>query len=123
LQDDYECPLKVISYIYVMKPDQQNMRSLIKRIVDAVNPLKIILFGSAAREQMGPDSDVDIMVVMPDGTHRLNTMGFLHRQMIGLPLAVDIIVATPSDLEKHKNTIGLVYKTILEEGREIYAAT
>jgi hypothetical protein len=33
-----------------------------------------------------------------------------------------VIVATPSDLEKHKDNIGLVYYTILREGKEVYAA-
>jgi hypothetical protein len=37
-------------------------------------------------------------------------------------LAVDIIVATPSDLERHRDNPGLIYRTILEEGREVYAA-
>ena len=56
-----------------MQPDQQALDELVTRIVEAVHPLKIILFGSAARGEMGPDSDVDVMVVMPEGTHRLDT--------------------------------------------------
>jgi hypothetical protein len=34
----------------------------------------------------------------------------------------DILVATPKDLEKHKENIGLIYRTVLQEGREVYAA-
>jgi len=104
-----------------MQPTEEAFEQLVQRIVDAVHPLRIILFGSAARGETGPDSDVDVMVVMPEGTHRLDTMGFLHTQLFGIPLAVDIIVATPSDLEKHRNTIGLIYKTILAEGVQVYA--
>lgn len=92
-----------------------------RRIVEAAHPLRIILFGSAARGDVGPDSDVDVLVVMPEGTHRLKTMQFLHTQLFGIPLAVDILVATPGDLQKHRNNIGLIYKTIIEEGRELYA--
>ncbi|MBC8230932.1 nucleotidyltransferase domain-containing protein, partial [bacterium] len=37
---------------------------------------------------------------------------------LGVPF--DILVATPEDLEKHRNNIGLIYRTVLQEGREIY---
>jgi predicted nucleotidyltransferase len=96
--------------------------ALVQRIVEAVHPLRIILFGSAARGESGPDSDVDLLVVMPDGTHRLDTMQFLHTRLFGIPLAVDILVATPEDLSRHANSIGLIYRTILDEGKELYVA-
>jgi len=40
-----------------------------QRIVETANPLKIILFGSAARGELGPNSDLDILVVIPSGIH------------------------------------------------------
>jgi len=40
----------------------------------------------------------------------------------GVKTPVDVIVATPAHLEKHKNTIGLIYRTVLREGKELYAA-
>jgi len=101
---------------------QPELERLVRRIVEAVRPLRIILFGSAARGEAGPDSDVDILVVMPERTHRLETMQFLHTQLFGIPLSVDILVATPSDLERHRNNVGLIYRVILEQGKEIYAA-
>jgi predicted nucleotidyltransferase len=94
---------------------------LVRRIVEAVHPLRIILFGSAARGETGPQSDVDLLVVMPDGTHRRHTAQYLYEQMSGIGMPVDIVVATPTDLDKHKDTIGLIYRTVLREGREIYA--
>ncbi len=87
-----------------------------------MHPLKIILFGSAAREEMHPDSDIDVLVVMPEGVHRRRTAQLLYRQIKGLGVPFDILVATPDDLEKHKDNIGLIYRAILQEGREIYAA-
>jgi len=105
-----------------MELPQEQMDKLVERIVTAVHPLRIIVFGSAARGEMGPDSDVDVLVVMPDGTHRLRTMQFLHGHFSGLPLAVDVLVATPEDLERHRDNIGLIYYTILREGTEVYAA-
>lgn len=95
---------------------------LVQRIVDAVHPLRIVLFGSAARGQMGPDSDIDVLVVMPDGTHRRQTAQCIHTQLFGVPFAVDVIVATESDLVRHKHNPGLIYSEALKEGRDLYAA-
>lgn len=103
-------------------PASEIIDALLERIVEAVHPLRIILFGSAVRAEMGPHSDIDVLVVMPEGTHRLHTAQELHRRMFGMPAAVDIVVATPADLDQHRDTIGLIYRDVLRDGREIYAA-
>lgn len=104
------------------QPESRIVDELIRRIVSAAHPLRIVLFGSAARGEMGPDSDIDVMVVMPDGTHRLNTAQYLYMQLFGFGFPVDILVTTPDVLEQHENNIGLIYRTVLAEGREVYAA-
>lgn len=105
-----------------MRPDQHQLEELVRRIVEAVHPLRIILFGSAARGEMGRDSDVDVMVVMPEGTHRRHTGQFIYTQLWGIPFAVDVIVATESDLRRYADDIGFVYHRVLREGRQLYAA-
>ena len=105
-----------------MQPDEEKLQELVKRIVEAVDPLRIILFGSAARGEMTRDSDVDVLVVMPDGTDRLGTAEQLYLRMFGLGMPVDFLVTTSSILGKHAETLGLIYRTVLREGRELYAA-
>ena len=105
-----------------MTHEQAELDKLVSRVVEAVRPLRILVFGSAARGTMGPDSDIDLLVVMPEGTHRRRTAQHLYRTVRGIGLPFDIVVATPGDLEKHKDTIGLVYRRVLQEGREVYAA-
>jgi predicted nucleotidyltransferase len=105
-----------------MQPDPRVLDRLIQTVVTSVRPLRIILFGSAARGEMGPDSDLDVLVVMPQGTHRRKTAQRLYRQMGGLGVSFDIVVATPEDLESHRSNPGLIYGTILREGVEVYAA-
>ncbi len=95
---------------------------LVQRIVAAVHPLRIILFGSSARGEEGADSDLDLLVVMPEGTHRRHTAQFLYRCTRGLGVPLDFLVATPGDLDKYRDHVGLIYQTILAEGRELYAA-
>lgn len=105
-----------------MQSEPEVIEQLIRRIIELVQPLRIILFGSAARGEMGPDSDIDVLVVMPDGVHRRRTAQLLYRQIRGLGVPFDILVATPNDLEMHKDNIGMIYQSILQEGREVYAA-
>src|SRR2546428_7345737 len=80
-----------------MQPDPKMIDELVRRIVEVAHPLRIILFGSAARGVMGPDSDIDVLVIVPEGTHRRRTAQHIYRHMIGFPLAVDVVVATEGD--------------------------
>jgi len=107
-----------------MRADLEHVDELVRFIAEAVHPLRIILFGSAARGEARPDSDIDIMVVMPEGTHRRRTAQDLHMLLYraGFPLAVDIVVAVPEDIEKYRDDIGYIYHRVLKEGRELYAA-
>jgi predicted nucleotidyltransferase len=105
-----------------MTPDSEQLQSLVQQIIEAVHPVRIVLFGSAARGEMRPDSDLDILVVMPDGTHRRQTMRTLYRTIHGVKIPFDLIVATPTDLATYRNTPGLIYHAILEEGQTLYAA-
>jgi predicted nucleotidyltransferase len=105
-----------------MQPDPKKIDELVQRIVEIAHPLRVILFGSAARGEMKPDSDIDVLVVVPEGAHRRHTAQRIHRHMIGFPLAVDIVVATESDLRTLGENFSLVYYPALREGREIYAS-
>ena len=105
-----------------MQSDLEVIEQLVQGIIELVQPLRIILFGSAARGEMGSDSDIDVLVVMPEGVHRRQTAQLLYRQIRGLGVPFDILVATPNDLERHRDNVGMIYRTILREGREVYAA-
>ncbi|HOU13825.1 MAG TPA: nucleotidyltransferase domain-containing protein [Anaerolineae bacterium] len=102
--------------------DTKVIDDLVAQIVQTVRPQKIFLFGSAARGQMGPDSDIDVMVVVPDGTHCLKMTQHLYKQLFGFGYPVDILVTTPAVLERHRHNKGLIYRNVLAEGREVYAA-
>jgi len=103
------------------KVDEKVLEQVVKRIVEAVAPEKIILFGSAARGEMGPDSDLDLLIVKSD-VHRLATAQMIEHSLTGITIPTDIVVATPKDIEVHKNTIGLIYRPVLQEGKILYAA-
>lgn len=102
--------------------DNRILNELVSGIVDAVNPKRIILFGSAARGQMGPDSDVDVLVVMPDGVHRRRTAQALYCTLSDLGVAKDVVVVTETDIKEHRENPSLVIFPALREGRELYHA-
>ena len=101
---------------------QAALDRLVGEIVEAVHPLRIILFGSAARGDAGPESDLDVLVVMPDGTHGRRTAMHIHERVEDVGLAFDVVVSTPALLERQRRDPGLIYGTILDEGRTVYAA-
>lgn len=103
-----------------MSPDRRILNRIVRRIVVAAHPLKIILFGSAARGTYTKDSDLDFLVVVPDGTRRNRVARAIYRNMIGLIQPVDIVMATESDLQNHADNFSLIYYPALREGREVY---
>jgi uncharacterized protein len=99
-----------------------SLSMLLDQVVRIAHPLRIILFGSVARGQVGPESDIDLLVVMPNGTHRRHTAQRLYASIHHVSVPFDLLVATPSDLDRHCRNVGLIYSAILEEGVEVYAA-
>jgi predicted nucleotidyltransferase len=104
-----------------MTVSEKMLQEIVRRIVAAVQPEKIILFGSVARQEMGPDSDLDLLIIKPCG-HRRRTARIIERSLIGIGIPTDIIVAKPKDIERYKDTIGLIYCPALRDGKVIYAA-
>lgn len=93
---------------------------VVRRIVDAVQPVRIVLFGSAVRGALGPHSDLDILVIMPDGTHRRRTAQCIYRSLFALGIPKDVVVVTESDVKDLGTNPSLVIRPALEEGRELY---
>jgi predicted nucleotidyltransferase len=103
--------------------DSALLDDVVRLIVDAVKPVRIILFGSAARGQMNENSDLDLLIIMPDGTHRRNTGRTVYRALAELDLSKDVIVVTEDDVRKYRDEPSLVICPALREGREIYRAS
>jgi len=93
---------------------------IVKRVVAVADPDKIILFGSAARGEMGPNSDLDLLVVKSGLIHRRRLSQAIYMNLFGVGQAVDIIVVTPDDIQRYGNTHALVLKPALHEAKVIY---
>ena len=95
------------------------LNTLVGRIVQSINPDKIILFGSRSRGQEGPHSDYDFLVLKRDINNRRALSQQLYRTLVDVPAAVDILVETPENVEKYRNTCGFVYAEAAK-GRVVY---
>jgi predicted nucleotidyltransferase len=105
-----------------MELTREQTQDLVERIVEAAHPQRIVLFGSAARGEVSQHSDIDVLVVVEEGAHRRKTAQRIYRQLLGFRLPVDVVVATASDIERYRDSPGLVYREALREGKELYAA-
>lgn len=103
-------------------PDPKLLAEVIRRIVEVAQPERIILFGSAARGEMGPDSDIDLLVVKSGVEVRRELAKRIYRRLFGLTTPVDVVVVTPEDVERHAQCVGTIIAPALAEGREVYAA-
>lgn len=104
------------------KLKEEVLRDIVQRVVRVAHPEKIILFGSAVKGEMGPNSDVDLLVVVKPGVHRRKLAGEIYKNLIGVGQAVDIIVVTAEDVERYADSPMLVIEPALREGKVVYAA-
>ena len=94
---------------------------IVRRIVEAVHPDKIILFGSHARGEAGPDSDVDLLIVAPSDEPNYERTGRLYSLLGGVGVSKDILWATPEELEYWRDARSHVFAVAQREGRVLYA--
>lgn len=100
---------------------ERAIQRMARRIVRLFQPERIILFGSHARGEAGPDSDVDLLVVMP-------VEGLKHKKQVEIRVALhdiripkDIIVTTPEDFAWRKDVVGTIEYPAVREGKILYA--
>jgi predicted nucleotidyltransferase len=103
--------------------DDPVLAELVRRLVIALRPERIYLFGSRARGEAGPDSDYDLLVLVPDDAppERQNN-DTAYRALRGTGIAADVIVWKRSDFERRKHVVTSLPATVLREGRLLHAA-
>ena len=102
------------------KPDDKIVGEIVRRVIEVAEPDRIILFGSAARGDMGPDSDLDFLVIKSGDYDRALLEGDLYVAMSGVGLAADFILVTPQQVEQYKHSKSLIIYPALNEGVEVY---
>jgi HEPN domain-containing protein/predicted nucleotidyltransferase len=103
------------------RPDPVLLRGIVASTVRAVAPDRIILFGSAARNAMHKDSDIDLLVVKTGADDPHAAAAAIYREL-DCDIPVDVVVVSPEALKHFGRIPGYVYHDALVEGRVIYEA-
>ena len=105
-----------------LSPDAERWLPIIKRrIVNRFHPERIVVFGSQARGDAAPDSDIDLLVVVSDGSDRRQLLRSIRMVLADIAVSKDIFVTTPSYAARYCDVIGTLVEPALREWVTIYA--
>ena len=103
-----------------MENTEELLDEIAARIREAVHPARIILFGSRARGESGPQSDFDILIVAPSSLPRWKRTMPIYRLLAGVGVPKDIVWWTPEEVEEWRGVRSHFINTVLREGRVLY---
>lgn len=96
---------------------------IVRRLCDALDPEVIYIFGSSAAGEIGPDSDVDLLVVVPESKDGFFQRGAVaYRALRGIPVPIDVQVYTREEFESRASLPVSFERTVRQKGRVLYAA-
>jgi predicted nucleotidyltransferase len=102
--------------------DDKLLKYITDTIVEHFHPRRIILFGSRARGDARPDSDVDLLVEMETDKNFGQRVVDLDLLFADRRWSMDLIVLTPDELIREQEFLGGVVRTAMREGKVLYAA-
>jgi predicted nucleotidyltransferase len=92
----------------------------VDRLVRAFDPTRVIRFGSRARGDAHPNSDVDLLVVMPEVVDTHATTIAMLAILEDLPMAKDVVVASEATIAQRGNAVGTIYRPALRDSVTLY---
>lgn len=98
----------------------KSLRPAIQKIVDELNPEKIILFGSYAYGKPTPHSDVDLLVILKTNASAKERSWNVSRLLLPRPFPVDILVKTPKEVKDALKSGDFFLQEIITRGKVLY---
>lgn len=83
-------------------------------------PVRILFFGSQARGDAKPDSDLDLLVVLPRVENKRQALVAMLRTLGDIPVAVDVIPTDPEEIARRGHLVGTVLRTAIRAGKTLY---
>ena len=103
--------------------EMQDIGRILQLLVEHFRPERVYLFGSQARREATPESDVDLLIVVPQTTEPVYRLEQEAYQLIGAhAVPLDIIVMPHDEFEWRSHARASLPATVLREGRLLYAA-
>jgi uncharacterized protein len=99
----------------------ERLSEITRRIIQASQPEKIILFGSYARGDFGPDSDLDLLVIKEQVDSTGAEAARIYQALADLGLPIDVVVMRSAYVQRYGDLVGTVARPALREGRVLYA--
>lgn len=96
------------------------LEEIVRRIVEAVNPDSIILFGSYAYGHPPPGSDIDLLVIMPSSQPRWQRSVPIYDALRGLLIPKDVVVYTPDEVEEWSEVPLAFVTTAIRKGKVLH---
>lgn len=96
------------------------LNEIVERILRAGSPRRVVLFGSRARGDARPDSDLDLLIIEDSNLPRYRRAPPYLRALVGMFPAKDVVVWTPAEVEAWRNVPNAFITTALREGRTLY---
>ncbi len=106
--------------MYTVRVDDSVLAEIVNRLVSATHPERIILFGSRARGDYKPDSDVDLLIIGDSDLPRHRRTVPAYDALWGLGIPKDIIWYTPAEVTEWSGVPNHVVTRALAEGRVLY---
>ena len=100
--------------------DDEVLDEVVDRILNTVQPEKIILFGSYAYGKPGNESDLDVLVIMNSDLPRYKRSAVIYKALAGLLISKDVLVYTPEEIEEWSEVPQAFISTIVNRGKVIY---
>ena len=97
------------------------LEEAVERLKAEFQPEEIYLFGSHAWGTPDDDSDVDLMVIIPDSDERgIKRMQRAHHCLRGIGFAKDVLVPTRTQVDRYKHLRASLFHQVLAKGRKLY---
>jgi uncharacterized protein len=102
--------------------DERLVAEIVRRIVRAADPERIVLFGSRARGDFRPESDIDLLVIQESALPRHRRAVPIYAALADIPVEVDteVVVYTPREVEEWRGANAAFVTTALREGKVLY---
>lgn len=109
------------AFLYAGRTLAEWVPVIVARVAERFDPERIVLFGSIASGEAGPDSDIDLLVVFRQRTDHRSTAVALRLSIADVPAPIDFVVTDFPEIERRGRIAGSILGAALRDGKGVYA--